>query len=259
MRFSAVRRTAATFVFVLVAVAARASDQAVGDSISPCRPQHFEGSTFLVCVADTRRSAIRLVLADGTGTPLRGYKRLAAALGPEQKHVRFAMNAGMFDQTGEPVGLYVEGARQLRAINLGDGPGNFYMKPNGVLWADSSGALHIDRSDLIASAKLHPMWATQSGPLLLKDGSMHPAISFDGVSTNIRNGVGLRDGHVAVFVISDEPVSFGRLARFFRDVLGCRDALYLDGFVSSIWVPALGRLDHDYPLGPMLVVLDRTH
>jgi uncharacterized protein YigE (DUF2233 family) len=93
--------------------------------------------------------------------------------------------------------------------------------------------------------------------MLLIGGAVHRAITPDGPSKNIRNGVGILDAHRAVFVISNEPVSFGRFARFFRDELGCRDALFLDGTISSAWIPQLRRMDYTAPLGPMLVVLER--
>jgi uncharacterized protein YigE (DUF2233 family) len=237
--------------------AALAIGTAQAEPNQPCHAQQFEGSAFLVCPVDTRQETIRLVLNDKTGIPLRGFAALSDTLGADRKHVRFAMNAGMFDERGMPIGLLIASEDLLHAINLAHGSGNFYLQPNGVFWMDASGALHIDRSNEISHAYGRPMFATQSGPLLLNKGAIHPQISMDGTSTYTRNAVGLRNSHTAVFVISDDPVSFGRLARFFRDALGCRDALYLDGAISSIWVPSTGRLDHDHPLGPMIVVLDK--
>lgn len=49
-------------------------------------------------------------------------------------------------------------------------------------------------------------------------------------------------------------MSFGKLARFYRDVLKTPNALYLDGAVSSLWDPATERMDARAPIGPMLVV-----
>ena len=58
-----------------------------------------------------------------------------------------------------------------------------------------------------------------------------------------------------VVAISDEPVNFHRFARLFRDVLGTPDALYLDGKVSRIYAPALGRNGIGLPMGPILGVV----
>jgi uncharacterized protein YigE (DUF2233 family) len=163
----------------------------------------------------------------------------------------------MFDQAGQPVGLYVEEGEVRRSLNTGDGSGNFYMKPNGVFFEARDGTLRIVTAGAYAAERRSPRWATQSGPMLVIGGALHPKIAPDGPSKNVRNGVGIINSRLALFAISETPVSFGQLARFFRDGLNCRNALYLDGVISSAWVPSLGRRDNQYPLGPMVVVLDR--
>jgi uncharacterized protein YigE (DUF2233 family) len=169
------------------------------------------------------------------------------------------MNAGMYDEEGRPIGLYVEQGRRLRGVNLRGGPGNFHMKPNGVFAVDEEGRVSILTSDAYARrAPAGVMWATQSGPMLVIGGRLHPRISPDGESRLIRNGVGVADAQTAFFVVSDDPVSFGRFARLFRDVLGCPDALFLDGSVSSLWDPAAGRKDAHAEIGPMALVLRRS-
>jgi uncharacterized protein YigE (DUF2233 family) len=167
------------------------------------------------------------------------------------------MNAGMYDEEGGPIGLYVEQGEQRRRINLRDGPGNFHLKPNGVLAADEEGRLSIVESERYARRRPAALWATQSGPMLVIDGAIHPRFSADGESQLIRNGVGVFDEHTAWFAISDEPVSFGRFARLFRDALRCRNALFFDGTVSSLWDPGAGRRDANAELGPMVAVFRR--
>ena len=100
-----------------------------------------------------------------------------------------------------------------------------------------------------------PRWATQSGPMLLIAGRLHPGIQPDGASHYIRNGACVAPGGQLFFVISETKVSFGRFATAMRDGLACTDALYFDGAVSSLWAPALRRMDDRYALGPMVVVL----
>ena len=167
------------------------------------------------------------------------------------------MNAGMYDEAGQPIGLYIEQGERQRRLNLRDGPGNFHLQPNGVFWVDEQGRPSVTASDRFGRRQPKAMWATQSGPMLVIDGALHPRISADGESRLSRNGVGVRDSTTAFFVIADEPVSFGRLARFFRDVLRCRDALFLDGTVSSLWDPGAGRQDGYSSLGPMVAVFRR--
>ncbi len=224
---------------------------------APCAVRDFEGSRFIVCTFDARRHDMRLYSRTETGDYLRGFESLQRTLGLETRNVRFAMNAGMFNDAGAPIGLYVEDGYEQKSISLTDGPGNFHLKPNGVFWQGMDGLLHIDTSDIYASELRDARWATQSGPMLVINGEMHPAFSEDGTSRLVRNGVGLRDAHTAYFVISSGMVSFGRFARFFRDELQCRDALFLDGTVSSLWAPSIGRADDNHELGPMVVVLDR--
>ena len=90
--------------------------------------------------------------------------------------------------------------------------------------------------------------------MLVIDGKLHPAFDRDGTSRYVRNGVGIGPKGEALFVISDGPVSLGKFARFYRDGLKARNALFFDGAVSALWDPANGRRDVTKPLGPMVVV-----
>jgi prepilin-type processing-associated H-X9-DG protein len=171
--------------------------------------------------------------------------------------VRFAMNGGMYDEEGAPVGLYVERGRTLKRLNTRPGPGNFHLMPNGVFAIDARGRVSVTPSGAFARTVPAPRWATQSGPMLVIAGRLHPKFDADGESRLVRNGVGVKDSNTAFFAISEEGVSFGRFARFFRDRLGCANALFLDGSVSSLWDPGAARQDGYSRLGPMIVVLRR--
>jgi len=234
--------------------AGEAGNAAPATATSPCETKTFEGSTFTACRYDSRLH--RIALADARdGKPLRGFEALEESLDGDAPNLLFAMNAGMYDEEGMPIGLYVEDGKQLHAINLRDGPGNFHMKPNGVFAVDEGGRVSIAPSGQWKGRKA--LFASQSGPMLLIGGKLHPKIQADGPSLHIRNGVGTADGRTAWFVISEDPVSFGRFARFLRDGLGCRDALFFDGTVSSLWDKGADRMDAGYPLGPMVAVLRR--
>ncbi|HEY0014009.1 MAG TPA: phosphodiester glycosidase family protein [Allosphingosinicella sp.] len=223
-----------------------------------CRAQVFEGSQFTICRYDARTHRIELA-SEGDAGPLRTFEALERHLGERSRHLAFAMNAGMYDEEGRPIGLHIEQGERLKRLNLRDGPGNFHMKPNGVFAVDEEGRASILTSDAFARrAPPRVMWATQSGPMLVVGGALHPRISPDGESRMVRNGVGVANPRTAFFVISDDPVSFGRFARLFRDVLKCRDALFFDGNVSSLWDPAAGRRDAHSEVGPMIFVLRRT-
>ena len=222
-----------------------------------CETRRFEASPFTVCAFDSRRQELRLAWTGADGAPLRSFQKLKAALGPDSVRVRFAMNAGMYQEDATPLGLYVESGKTRRPLNTRNGAGNFYLKPNGVFSLDANGTVRVETSGAFAARHPSPAFATQSGPILVAANALHPAIAPDGASRYIRNGVGIRDANTALFVISDDPVSFGRMARFLRDALKCRDVLYFDGAVSSAWIPQQHRQDQTAPLGPMLVVLDK--
>jgi uncharacterized protein YigE (DUF2233 family) len=220
-----------------------------------CEHRTFEGSAFTLCRYDRRRDEIALVL-DGPRGPLRSFAALDTALGARARRLRFAMNAGMYDEAGNPIGLYVEDGSERRPINGRRGPGNFHLLPNGVFTVAADGRVAVLPSGRYDPAS-HPRWATQSGPMLVIGGRLHPAIQDDGPSLHIRNGVGVDSENTAWFVISDDAVSFGRMARFFRDVLNCPNALYLDGSVSSLWDRPGGRRDTNSALGPLVAVFER--
>jgi len=221
---------------------------------SACVERRFEGSRFTVCRFDARRDTLRITYQDATGRPLRRLSALERALGPDAAAVRFATNAGMFDEAGAPIGLFVADGRTRKAINLRDGSGNFHLKPNGVFAQGADGRVHVVPAERFAARVPDPHWATQSGPMLVIDGKLHPKFDADGESRLFRNGVGVSDPHTAWFAISEGGVSFGKFARLFRDALGCPNALFLDGSVSSLWHPAEGRQDDVADLGPMVVV-----
>ena len=217
-----------------------------------CEARRFEGTSFTICRYDARRHALELAVDRG-GAPLRSFDALGQALGARRDRLLFAMNAGMYDDQGMPVGLYVEAGRRRHPVNLNRGPGNFHMKPNGVFAAAADGRVAIVRSE--DALPFTPRWATQSGPMLVIGGRLHPGFQPNGASLHVRNGVGVDTPSTAWFAISEEPVSFGRFARLFRDALHCPNALFFDGTVSSLWDPAAGRRDDAYPLGPMVAVV----
>lgn len=219
---------------------------------SACRSIIFEDTSLTHCLAVPNRHRITTVLGPAGGAPFRSLRAYSATR--ESPQIAFAMNAGMFDEDGQPVGYFVAGSERLKTLDTQSGEGNFYMRPNGVFFG--SGDLWEIRTteDFLASVSDRPQFGTQSGPMLVVDGKLHPEITRDGPSRTIRNAVGVDERGRAHFVISNAPVSFGKLARFFRDELAVKNALYLDGAVSALWNPATDRLDDAAPIGPLIVV-----
>ncbi len=223
-----------------------------------CTTKAFDGDSFVVCKYDPAQQELELVSKDGAGNYIRSFAALGNVLGVNASRIAFAMNAGMFEANGAPVGLLVDNGKQQHSLVTNSGTGNFYMKPNGVFFVDSAGAPHVETTEQYAAHEKTPLWATQSGPMLLIDGALNPHFQHDGPSHYVRNGVGTTPNGDTYFAISEAPVSFGTFARLFRDALGCENALYFDGNVSSLWAPSLGRKDHGRALGPLLVVLEEA-
>ncbi|MEL7218911.1 MAG: phosphodiester glycosidase family protein, partial [Pseudomonadota bacterium] len=145
---------------------------------------------------------------------------------------------------------------RLSQLNRETGDGNFFMKPNGVFFGTGGTWRVLSADQFYSTVRDRPRFGTQSGPMLVIDGKMHPDIQDNGPSRAVRNGVGVSDDGKAHFVISNATLSFGQLARFYRDELKVKNALFLDGNVSSLWDPASDRLDRGI-IGPILVVENR--
>ena len=214
---------------------------------------HGAEKKFTVVTVDPQREQLALFLNDEDNQPFKDFARLSAWLEGRGKKLALAVNAVMYHANFAPVGLLVQQGRQAAPLNLDDGAGNFFMKPNGVFLLGASGPRVIESSEY-PSVRGKVRLATQSGPLLLRHGVMHPAFQANSRSRHIRNGVGVV-GKKVLLVISDEPVTFYELAAFFRDKLKCRDALYLDGAISRLYSRELGRNDPGAQLGPILGVV----
>jgi uncharacterized protein YigE (DUF2233 family) len=170
--------------------------------------------------------------------------------------IAFAVNGGMYGDDLKPIGYYVENGERLAELNRGTGDGNFFMKPNGVFFGTGGSWRVLGSNTFFETVGDRPQFGTQSGPLLLVDGKLHPEVQDNGPSKAIRNGVGVDASGKAHFVIAHAPVSFGQLARYFRDEVKVKNALYLDGQVSSLWDPASQRMDKGR-IGPIIVVTKR--
>jgi len=166
------------------------------------------------------------------------------------------MNAGMYHEDRRPVGHYVEDGQELQRVITNAGPGNFGLLPNGVLCL-RDGRADVFETRAFVEAAPACRSATQSGPMLVIDGALHPRFLKDSTSRYIRNGVGTTaDGQQAVFAISDNRVTFHEFGSLFRDYLKLPNALYFDGNISRLRAPELGRNDGGFSkLGPIIGVV----
>lgn len=182
-----------------------------------------------------------------TNQPLLTFDALLAAL-PSNQTLDFAMNAGMYNENYAPIGYTVIKGRELRALNIKEGGGNFHLLPNGVLWWDKSGKVQITESKALdkqlKSGDVKPWYATQSGPMLVIDNTIHPQLNPDSTSIKLRNGAGVCSDGSLQFINSEEPVSFYQFATLFKDDLHCPNALFLDGGIASaLYAPTIDKHD----------------
>ncbi len=223
-----------------------------------CREDIYEGVEYAICDVDLTQDMLRLFLYDESGTRPYGYfSTLNAALEEQGLALGFAANAGMYHDDRAPVGLYIEDGETAQDVITRAGPGNFGLLPNGVL------CLRDRRADVFETLRYVEeapdcTSATQSGPMLVIDGALHPRFLRDSTSNFIRNGVGTSDdGTIASFVISNSAVTFHAFGSLFRNHLGVNNALYFDGNVSRMRAPELGRNDIGFgALGPIIGVVE---
>jgi uncharacterized protein YigE (DUF2233 family) len=215
----------------------------------PCRSESFEGTPYAVCSFDLAEADVRIFWGDEDGRPYRTFAALADDLVGRGLELVFAMNGGMYGVDFKPIGLLIEEGQELRRANLADLPAgtdpvpNFYKKPNGVFYIGEAEAGVIETAkfrDLAPSAR----FATQSGPLLVIDGKLHPDFIKGSGDRRLRNGVGVSSPTTVHFAMSQVRVNFHDFARFFRDGLGSENALYLDGgSAPGLYSPQLRRND----------------
>lgn len=221
-----------------------------------CDRLTFEGQGFVVCAFDPAETDLRLFLDDpATGLKLGSFENLAGMLAARGERLLFAMNAGMYHPDRSPVGHYIEDGQERVPVISSDGPGNFGLLPNGILCIRKGSARVIET---LRYLRQRPAcrYATQSGPMLVIDGKLHPKFLRQSDSLHVRNGVGSADeGRRVWFAISEAPVNFHLFARLFRDRLGADQALYLDGSVSRLYAPEIGRQDGGLPMGPIVAAV----
>lgn len=220
-----------------------------------CGAKTSGDTVFTVCEANLKVEQLELFWRDDAGRPFRQFSALRDALQAKGRQLIFAVNAGMYQPNFSPVGLFVAGGRELVPLNRHVGSGNFSQQPNGVFLVEG-GAARLITTDEYAREHPNPSLATQSGPMLVHDGQITTSAVMSPNSTwrKIRNGVCAPSPDTVVFAISETPVTFYEFAGFFRDALHCREALYLDGTISSLYAPSLHREDSGSDMGPILGV-----
>ncbi|WP_199097462.1 phosphodiester glycosidase family protein [Dyella sp. ASV21] len=208
------------------------------------RERVFEGQNFRVVSIDLKREAISLHWKDPeNGEPFGTINALRQWGMSHGRRMLFAANAGIYDRQYAPLGLHVENGKTVVPLNLAHGnpaSGNFSLLPNGVFAIYPDGHAAVQTSTAFKAAAKPVQWASQSGPMLVIDGKLNDQFIDDSSSLKWRSGVCAKNPHHVIFAVSEAPVNFHTFARLFKEELGCRDALYLDGTISQFYVDGEG-------------------
>jgi uncharacterized protein YigE (DUF2233 family) len=211
-----------------------------------------DSDLFVTYKVDVKKSDLRLYWKNDRNEQFNSIANLKSWIESRHKKLVFAMNGGMYMEDRSPLGLYIENAKQLRRLNTARGSGNFYLQPNGVFYITAGNKAAICKtSDFKYNGKIK--YATQSGPLLVVNGAINPLFTKGSSNTNIRNGVGILPTGEAVFAMSKDDVNFYDFAKYFQD-MGCKYALYLDGFVSRTYLPEKNWTQTDGDFGVIIAV-----
>jgi uncharacterized protein YigE (DUF2233 family) len=218
----------------------------------------FRGQGFLVRTVDPKKEDLRLFLKDDDGNFLHDFVGMEKYVASKGERLLFAANAGMFEPDSRPVGLLVQDGNETSPLNLNDGAGNFYMKPNGVFLINEKHEARVIESSEYSALLVPAIWATQSGPLLVHGGDINPDFEADSKSRKIRSGVGVRKDGTIILALSRTSVDFYDFAALFQSHFKCLNALYLDGDISAFHIPD-EKVTEPHSFGPMIGIVDKAN
>lgn len=224
---------------------------------------NYKNSKFQVVVVNSKYNTLKII-SNGSGN-MQGleyhYK--------QNPNAKVLMNAGMFEADGSAVGLLISNNKLIKNINLKTNlPGNFYSMKNAIFYVDVNGKYYLNPTTVFNEKFKHKyqsiLFATQSGPVLNIEGKINKEFNKNSVNKLIRNGIGIvsnKKNNIAIFVISKTPTTFYELASLFK-YLGCDNAMYLDGTISSLFYknnsnkkdkPQIGGMK----LGPIFAIMPK--
>lgn len=170
--------------------------------------------------------------------------------------LNFVTNACISQPSGAPIGLLISLEHEVSSINLKDGNGNFYIKPNGILYVSNSNADICESNDFkVKDSYL----AIQSGPMLVINKEIHPKFNPNSKNFNIRSGVGIYSNKLGqkylVFSISNEPITFYEFAELFKENFNCLNAICLESAGCTFFTNQFGikPVTEDIVVGNYLV------
>lgn len=207
---------------------------------------------FVTYIVDPQKQNLQMFLKDDADKNFGSIQNLKTWIEKNNGSLVFAMNAGMYKEDNSPLGLYIENKKTITLLNTSKGNGNFYMQPNGVFYLTVKNVATICSTQNFKNSN-EIKYATQSGPMLVIDGNINSLFKEGSTNLNIRNGVGILPGNKIVFAMSKKEINFYDFADYFKSI-GCKNALYLDGFVSRTYLPEKDWNQTDGNFGVIIAV-----
>ncbi len=205
---------------------------------------------FISRIVDPTKETVLMYWKDDEGKTINNLDNLRHYTQSKSEDLIFAMNGGMFQTDYSPLGLYIENYKVIHGINTDSGRGNFYLKPNGVFMILPGNKGVVCETDSVYLYK-DVQYATQSGPMLVINGTVNPIFNKNSDNYYIRNGVGILPNGNIVFCISKKTINLYNFAQYFKQ-LGCINALYLDGFVSRVYYSEKNIMQKEGNLGVLI-------
>jgi len=219
--------------------------------------QNSINDQILAYTVDAKTQDLQLYWKNDKGETLKSIQNLKNYVESKNLTLNFAMNGGMFNKDFSPQGLFIQNRKTLAVLDTADGNGNFYLKPNGVFYITTDNIPFVCKTtDFMDNGKIK--YATQSGPMLIIDGQIHSAFKDGSTNLNIRNGVGILPDNKVVFAMSKTEINLYDFAKYFQS-LGCKNALYLDGFVSRTYLPEKKWTQTDGNFGVIIGVTEKKN
>jgi len=191
------------------------------------------------CHLKLGRDHVRTFWRDPSGVVFGNFDRLSAWLATRGETLVCATNAGIYGQDLRPIGLYVEAGQLRRKLNVRKRAyGNFYLQPNGALLLSDKEAKILSTDEISADTEKQLStirYATQSGPIMLRNTKINPLFTPGSENRVVRNAVCVITSTEVVLARSRAPINFHDFAQQLREKIGCRDALYLDGSISQLY------------------------
>lgn len=210
----------------------------------------FGQSSIKYHIVDLKVQRLRFYLKDDYGRNFQNFENLSNYLRSKKEQLVFAMNGGMYKKDLSPQGLYIEKTKKISPLDtVQHAYGNFYLQPNGVFYITSDNKAKVVATDKFVNENVQ--YGTQSGPMLVIDGQIHSKFREHSKNINIRNGVGVLPNGKIIFAISKTKINLYNFANFFKSK-GCKNALYLDGFVSKAYFPNQENKDDKSKFGVII-------